>query len=59
MRLPAFKIEPMDGSSATHGIPQPDDFLLPGQVQGGRDRFLSLDFVWSLIEAESVSAAGK
>ena len=57
MRLPVFRILPDGQVVSDNGPPQPGEFLLPGQAQGGRDRFLSLDFVWSMIEAESVSAA--
>ena len=47
------------GHRATTVRRMPGEFLLPGQAEGGRARFLALDFVWSLIEAESVSAGGK
>ncbi len=59
MRLPVFKIDSDGRVTSYYGEPQPDEFLLPGQVAGGRERFLALDFVWSLIEAESVSSGDK
>ncbi len=59
MRLPAFKIDSDGRVTSYNGEPQPGEFLLPGQAAGGSQKFLSLDFVWSLIEAESVSAGGK
>ena len=59
MRLPVFRIDPDGRVSSYDGPPVPGEFLLPGQAEGGRARFLALDFVWSLIEAESVSADGK
>ncbi len=55
MRLPVFRIDADGRVTSYNGTPQPDEFLLPGQAPGGRERFLSLDFVWSLIEAQSVS----
>ncbi len=59
MRLPVFKID-ADGRVASYnGEPQTGEFLLPGQLASGGERFLSLDFVYALIEAESVSANGK
>ncbi len=52
--LSAFKTA-VDGRVTGYtGVPQPDDFLLPGQPPGGRDRFLSLDSVWSLVRAQCV-----
>lgn len=59
MRLPVFKIDSEGRVTSYNGVPQPGEFLLPGQAEGGSERFLSLDFVWSLIDAESVSAGGK
>ena len=59
MRLPVFKIDAEGRVTSYNGPPVPGEFLLPGQAEGGRARFLALDFVWSLIEAESVSAGGK
>jgi hypothetical protein len=55
MRLPVFKIDADGRVTSYNGLPTPGEFLLPGQAQGGKEKFLSLDFVWSLIEAESVS----
>ncbi len=55
MRLPVFKIDADGRVTSYNGIPQPGEFLLPGQAAGGREKFLSLDFVFSLIDAESVS----
>jgi hypothetical protein len=59
LRLPVFKIDANGRVTSHNGPPQPGEFLLPGQAAGGRERFLSLDFVWALIEAESVSAGAK
>ncbi len=59
MRLPVFKTLPGGEVVSYKGTPQPGEYLLPGQAAGGTARFLSLDFVWSLIEAESVSASSK
>jgi hypothetical protein len=59
MRLPVFKIDADGTVTSYNGPPQPGEFLLPGQAGGGRDTFLSLDFVWSLIEAQSVSPGDK
>ncbi len=59
MRLPVFRIDADGRVTSYNGAPQPGEFLLPGQAQGGGEKFLSLDFVWSLIEAESVSAGDK
>jgi hypothetical protein len=59
MRLPVFKIDADGKVTSYNGPPQPGEFLLPGQAGGGRDTFLSLDFVWSLIEAQSVSPGDK
>ena len=55
MRLPVFKIDAEGRVTSYNGVPEPGAFLLPGQAPGGREKFLSLDFVFSLIEAESVS----
>ncbi len=57
-RLPVFRIDSDGRVTSYNGTPSPDGFLLPGQGAGG-DRFLSLDFVWSLIEAQSVSGSDK
>jgi hypothetical protein len=59
MRLPVFTIDPDGRVTSYNGVPRPGEFLLPGQAEGGNARFLALDFVWSLIEAESVSSGGK
>jgi hypothetical protein len=59
MRLPVFRIDADGRVTSYNGPPVPGEFLLPGQAEGGRARFLALDFVWSLIEAESVSAGDK
>ena len=56
MRLPVFRIDADGKVTGYNGTPEPDAFLLPGQAPGGKERFLSLDFVWALIEARSVSA---
>lgn len=59
MRLPVFRID-SDGRVTSHnGPPEAGTFLLPGQAEGGREQFLSLDSVWSLIEAQSVAAGDK
>ena len=54
-----FRIDADGRVTSYNGPPEPGAFLLPGQAEGGRERFLSLDFVWSLIEAQSVTAGGK
>ena len=59
MRLPIVKTQPDGQVVSYNGVPQPDEFLLPGQATGGRQEFLSLDSVWSLIEAQSTSAGTK
>jgi hypothetical protein len=56
MRLPVFRTLP-DGTVASfNGTPEAGTLLLPGQAPGGTAAYLPLDFVWSLMEAQSETA---
>ena len=56
MRLDVFKTL-ADGRTTSHnGPPEPGSFLLPGQAAGGTATYLRLDFVYSLLEAQSEMA---
>jgi hypothetical protein len=57
MRLPVFRVAPDGQVTSFNGPPDPATLLLPGQAAGGVDTYLPLDFVWSLIEAQSETAA--
>ena len=59
MRLPVFKTLPDGQTVSLNGAPEPGAFLLPGQAAGGTARYASLDFVWSLVEADSTGADGR
>ena len=57
LRLPVFRTLPDGQIASFNGPPEPAAMLLPGQGAGGTATYLPLDFVWSMIEAQSETAA--
>ena len=52
-RLPVFKQLPDGQFESYNGAPTPDQFLLPDRLASEPRAYLPLDFVWSMLRAQS------